>query len=137
MRTPCAPDNRIRPARGKRNPGPPVRDVPLLSADTLKTLVERHAATGAAATVVTAVVEDPTGYGRIVRSGEQIARIVEEKDASPTEREIREINAGIYAFTLDGLFDAVRSSPPTMRRASITFPIWWPSTGSGAWEWKP
>ena len=48
-------------------------------------------------------------YGRIVRSGEQIARIVEEKDASPAEREIREINSGIYAFALDGLFDAVRS----------------------------
>jgi bifunctional UDP-N-acetylglucosamine pyrophosphorylase / glucosamine-1-phosphate N-acetyltransferase len=84
-------------------------DVPLLSAATLKTLVERHAATGAAATVVTAVVDDPRGYGRIVRSGEQIARVVEEKDSSPTERGIREINAGIYAFTLDGLFDAVRS----------------------------
>ena len=53
-------------------------DVPLLSADTLKTLVERHGATGAAATVMTAVVEDPRGYGRIVRSGDQIARIVEE-----------------------------------------------------------
>ena len=84
-------------------------DVPLLSAATLKTLVERHKVTGAAATVVTAFVEDPTGYGRIVRSGEEIARIVEEKDSSPAERGIREINAGIYAFTLDGLFDAVRS----------------------------
>ena len=84
-------------------------DVPLLSAITLKTLVERHASTGAAATVVTAAVADPRGYGRIVRSGEQIARIVEDKDSSPTERGIREINAGIYAFALDGLFDAVRS----------------------------
>lgn len=84
-------------------------DVPLLSAATLKTLVERHKVTSAAATVVTAFMEDPTGYGRIVRSGEEIARIVEEKDSSPAERGIREINAGIYAFTLDGLFDAVRS----------------------------
>ena len=84
-------------------------DVPLLSADTLKTLVERHAATGAAATVVTALVQDPTGYGRIVRSGDQMARIVEEKDASPAERGIREVNGGLYALTLDGLFDAVRS----------------------------
>ena len=84
-------------------------DVPLLSATTLKTLVERHKVTGAAATVVTAFMEDPTGYGRIVRTGEEIARIVEEKDSSPAERAIREINAGIYAFTLDGLFDAVRS----------------------------
>jgi bifunctional UDP-N-acetylglucosamine pyrophosphorylase/glucosamine-1-phosphate N-acetyltransferase len=84
-------------------------DVPMLTARTLQSLVNRHQAAGANATVVTAVVEDPRGYGRIVRTGEQIARIVEEKDASPAEREIREINAGIYAFSLEGLFDAVRS----------------------------
>jgi bifunctional UDP-N-acetylglucosamine pyrophosphorylase/glucosamine-1-phosphate N-acetyltransferase len=84
-------------------------DVPLLTTQTLRKLVERHQSTGAAATVVTAVVDEPRGYGRIVRSGEQIARIVEEKDASPAERAIREINSGIYAFSLEGLFDAMRS----------------------------
>jgi bifunctional UDP-N-acetylglucosamine pyrophosphorylase/glucosamine-1-phosphate N-acetyltransferase len=83
-------------------------DVPLLSANTLKMLLERHASARASATVVTAILDNPHGYGRIVRSGEQIARIVEERDASPAEREIREINSGIYAFALDGLFDAVR-----------------------------
>jgi bifunctional UDP-N-acetylglucosamine pyrophosphorylase / glucosamine-1-phosphate N-acetyltransferase len=91
-------------------------DVPLLSAKTLKTLVDRHTSTGAAATVVTALVDDPRGYGRIIRtdrsSGEEIARIVEEKDATPAERETREINSGIYAFALEGLFDAVRSIAP-------------------------
>jgi bifunctional UDP-N-acetylglucosamine pyrophosphorylase / glucosamine-1-phosphate N-acetyltransferase len=84
-------------------------DVPLLSGRTLRNLVERHESTGAAATVVTAIVDEPQGYGRIVRSGEQIARIVEEKDATSSERAIREINSGIYAFALEGLFDAVRS----------------------------
>jgi bifunctional UDP-N-acetylglucosamine pyrophosphorylase/glucosamine-1-phosphate N-acetyltransferase len=84
-------------------------DVPLLTAATLKTLVDRHTSRGASVTVVTAVVEDPRTYGRIVRSGEQIARIVEEKDATSAERQIREINSGIYAFALEGLFDAVRS----------------------------
>ena len=59
--------------------------------------------------MLTAVVDAPHGYGRIVRSGEQIARIVEERDATPSERNIREINSGIYAFALEGLFDAVRS----------------------------
>jgi bifunctional UDP-N-acetylglucosamine pyrophosphorylase / glucosamine-1-phosphate N-acetyltransferase len=83
-------------------------DAPLLTAATLKRLLDRHRGAGAAATVVTAVVDNPHGYGRIVRTGEQIARIVEEKDATSAEREIREINAGIYAFALDGLFDAVR-----------------------------
>jgi bifunctional UDP-N-acetylglucosamine pyrophosphorylase / glucosamine-1-phosphate N-acetyltransferase len=84
-------------------------DVPLLSAETLKTLVNRHVSTAAAATVVTAIVDDPAGYGRIIRSGEQIARIVEEKDATSAQLEVREINSGIYAFRLEGLFDAVRS----------------------------
>jgi bifunctional UDP-N-acetylglucosamine pyrophosphorylase/glucosamine-1-phosphate N-acetyltransferase len=83
-------------------------DVPLLSAKTLRDLVDCHAASGAAATVVTANVENPHGYGRIVRSGREIARIVEERDASPAERAICEINSGIYAFALDGLFTAVR-----------------------------
>ena len=83
-------------------------DVPLLSANTLKMLIDRHESAGAAATVVTAIVDEPKGYGRIVRSGEQIARIVEDRDASPAERAIREINSGIYAFALDGLFEALR-----------------------------
>ena len=83
-------------------------DVPMLSRETLERLVDRHQKTDAAATVVTAVVDNPHGYGRIVRSGERIARIVEERDASSTEREIHEINSGIYAFALDGLFDAIR-----------------------------
>jgi bifunctional UDP-N-acetylglucosamine pyrophosphorylase/glucosamine-1-phosphate N-acetyltransferase len=88
-------------------------DVPLLSVKTLQTLVDRHTSARAAATVVTAVVNAPHGYGRIVRdsaeSGEQIARIAEEKDATPGERQICEINSGIYAFALEGLFDVVRS----------------------------
>jgi len=84
-------------------------DVPLLSSKTLQTLVDHHQSTRAAATVVTAVVEEPRGYGRIVRSGERIARIVEDKDATSAERDIGEINSGIYAFALEGLFDAVRS----------------------------
>src|SRR4029079_1333184 len=84
-------------------------DVPLLTHKTLKSLIDTHRQTGASMTVLTAVVDDPRGYGRIVRSGEKIARIVEDKDASSAEREIREINSGIYAFELEGLFEAVRT----------------------------
>ena len=84
-------------------------DVPLLTAGTLERLVARHVTTRAAATVVTAIVDEPYGYGRIVRLEDRMERIVEERDASENEREIREINSGIYAFALDGLFDAVRS----------------------------
>ncbi len=83
-------------------------DVPLLRADTLGGLIETHVSAGAAATVVTATVPRPYGYGRIVRTKGQISRIVEERDASPAEREIREINSGIYAFDLEPLFAALR-----------------------------
>jgi bifunctional UDP-N-acetylglucosamine pyrophosphorylase/glucosamine-1-phosphate N-acetyltransferase len=83
-------------------------DVPLLKEETLRRLLETHRRARAAATIVTAVVEDPHGYGRIVRSGGRIARIVEERDATAAQRKINEINSGIYALELEGLFDAVR-----------------------------
>ncbi len=83
-------------------------DVPLLTADTVMRLVSTHRAAGAAATVVTAQLPDPAGYGRVVRAGQQIARIVEDRDATPEERAIREVNAGIYAFEIEGLFEALR-----------------------------
>ncbi|MGE0448433.1 MAG: bifunctional UDP-N-acetylglucosamine diphosphorylase/glucosamine-1-phosphate N-acetyltransferase GlmU [Vicinamibacterales bacterium] len=83
-------------------------DVPALDSATLGNLIETHLRQGAAATILTASAPKPTGLGRIIRDGGKIARIVEEKDASPAEREIREFNAGIYAFQLQGLFTAIR-----------------------------
>ena len=83
-------------------------DVPLLTPGTLERLIARHTTTRAAATIVTAVVDQPFGYGRIVRMGDRVNEIVEEKDATAEQRAIREINAGIYAFALDGLFDGLR-----------------------------
>jgi bifunctional UDP-N-acetylglucosamine pyrophosphorylase/glucosamine-1-phosphate N-acetyltransferase len=83
-------------------------DVPLLRAQTLKELIDRHLQTSARATIVTAVVKRPAGYGRILRNGERIARIVEERDATADERAIGEINSGVYAFALGGLFEALR-----------------------------
>ena len=83
-------------------------DVPLLTGATLRGLVETHVNAGAAATVVTAVVERPYGYGRIIRSRGRIARIVEERDASPAQRLVHEINSGIYAFDAAPLFEALR-----------------------------
>jgi bifunctional UDP-N-acetylglucosamine pyrophosphorylase / glucosamine-1-phosphate N-acetyltransferase len=82
-------------------------DVPLLTTSTLDGLVTAHCGAGAAATVVTATVERPFGYGRIVRVDGEVARIVEERDASPAERHIREINSGIYAFDMAPLFEAL------------------------------
>jgi bifunctional UDP-N-acetylglucosamine pyrophosphorylase / glucosamine-1-phosphate N-acetyltransferase len=83
-------------------------DVPRLTARSLARLIETHRGAAAAATVVTATVDRPYGYGRIVRSEGRIARIVEERDASPAERQIKEINSGIYAFDLAPLWDALR-----------------------------
>ena len=83
-------------------------DVPLLGAKTLAALVRLHESRKAAATVLTAVVPAPDGYGRIVRQGDQITAIVEHRDASPVDREIREINSGVYAFDIAPLFAALR-----------------------------
>jgi bifunctional UDP-N-acetylglucosamine pyrophosphorylase/glucosamine-1-phosphate N-acetyltransferase len=83
-------------------------DVPLLQTSTLSRLAEHHHASSAAATVLTADLDDPYGYGRIVRDQDgKVVRIVEERDASADERKLREINSGIYAFSLGPLFDAL------------------------------
>jgi len=82
-------------------------DVPLLTADTLSALLAHHHATGAAATVLTALVENAFGYGRVIRDGDDVSRIVEHRDATPAEREIREVNSGVYAFDLEPLFSAL------------------------------
>jgi bifunctional UDP-N-acetylglucosamine pyrophosphorylase/glucosamine-1-phosphate N-acetyltransferase len=84
-------------------------DVPLLRRETLERLVRTHQDRSAAATLLTAVVDNPDGYGRIVRDTGQIAAIVEHKDASPRERAVKEINSGVYAFDLPPLFEALRS----------------------------
>jgi bifunctional UDP-N-acetylglucosamine pyrophosphorylase/glucosamine-1-phosphate N-acetyltransferase len=83
-------------------------DVPLLSRATVSRLVTQHQATDAAATVLTAHLPNPVGLGRIVRERGQLVRIVEERDATPAERALTEFNSGIYAFSLAGLFDALK-----------------------------
>ncbi|MFZ0324056.1 MAG: bifunctional UDP-N-acetylglucosamine diphosphorylase/glucosamine-1-phosphate N-acetyltransferase GlmU [Actinomycetes bacterium] len=83
-------------------------DTPLLTAESLQQLVEAHRARGAAATVLTATVADPTGYGRVVRDGEgAVLAIVEQPDADETTRRIDEINSGLYAFERDPLVAAL------------------------------
>ena len=83
-------------------------DVPLLKSHSLANLVKKHEETNAAATVLTAMVDQPYGYGRIVRIKGRISRIVEERDASPAQRKVKEINSGVYVFSLAPLFDALR-----------------------------
>src|SRR4030081_2590237 len=83
-------------------------DVPLLDTETLAALLKGHTDAGNAVTVLTAEVDDPTGYGRIVRGADgAIAAIVEHKDATEEQRAIREINSGVYAFDAAVLVDGL------------------------------
>ena len=84
-------------------------DVPLLTAATMQNLFYHHSSTGAVATILTAVVADPAGYGRIIRNSEGfVEKIVEHRDASPEELRVREINSGIYVFQKARLFEGLR-----------------------------
>jgi bifunctional UDP-N-acetylglucosamine pyrophosphorylase/glucosamine-1-phosphate N-acetyltransferase len=87
-------------------------DVPMIRPETLAGLVQHHHAhrgKGAACTILTVRLKDPTGYGRIIRDAEGLfEKIVEQKDADEAERMVPEINAGIYAFDTRKLFDALQ-----------------------------
>jgi len=87
-------------------------DVPSLRPATLRALLARKRRAKAAMALVTASVPDPTGYGRIVRDGGRVARIVEHKDATRAEREIREINCGLYAVDAAKLFPLLKKLRP-------------------------
>lgn len=82
-------------------------DVPLLTAQTLRRLVGTHRDDANGVTLMTAVVANPAGYGRIIRRDGQIVAIREQRDASQAERDITEINAGTYVFDADLLADAL------------------------------
>ncbi len=85
-------------------------DAPLISSRTLRRLVREHRRLKARATVLTAKVKNPQGYGRIIREPEcpaRVARIVEEREASPQERQVREVNSGAYCFSLPLLWEVI------------------------------
>jgi len=88
-------------------------DVPLLSYTTARRLIDTHRASNADVTVLTAIPEDPTGYGRILRgSVGEVIGIVEHKDAAAEQRLIPEINSGIYVFDKVKLFEALKRINP-------------------------
>jgi bifunctional UDP-N-acetylglucosamine pyrophosphorylase / glucosamine-1-phosphate N-acetyltransferase len=88
-------------------------DVPLIRAETLRKLIEHHQKTGAACTILGVRLENPTGYGRIIRDEQdRFEKIVEQKDASEEERKVREINSGIYCFESRDLFEALKRIEP-------------------------
>lgn len=84
-------------------------DGPLIRPETIGKMLERHRATGAAGTLATAVIENPSGYGRIVRDGEgRFVGIVEQKNATAEQLQINEVNPSYYCFNVRALFDALR-----------------------------
>ncbi len=84
-------------------------DGPLIRPGTIRRLVQLHRETGASATLATSVIDDPTGYGRIVRDGAgRFAAIVEQKNCTPAQRSIREVNPSYYCFRTPALFTALR-----------------------------
>lgn len=92
-------------------------DVCLLTAGTLKKIIDRHMSTRAGCTLLTARMKNPTGYGRIVRSSSgKITKIVEEPDASIYEKVIEEINVGVYCFNKEMLFEALEDLMPNKRK---------------------
>jgi bifunctional UDP-N-acetylglucosamine pyrophosphorylase/glucosamine-1-phosphate N-acetyltransferase len=87
-------------------------DVPLLSVETIERLVGHHTATGAAATILTASVERPHGYGRVLRQGGRVKRIVEDRDATDDEKRVPEINTSVYCFDGRRLWRALDQVKP-------------------------
>jgi bifunctional UDP-N-acetylglucosamine pyrophosphorylase/glucosamine-1-phosphate N-acetyltransferase len=82
-------------------------DAPLLTTATLQALVDEHETSGAAATVLSSIAPDPTGYGRVIRDGDTVARVVEQRDATEAERAVTEVAASVYAFDHAQLRDAL------------------------------
>jgi bifunctional UDP-N-acetylglucosamine pyrophosphorylase/glucosamine-1-phosphate N-acetyltransferase len=88
-------------------------DAPLLRAETLAALLDTHRRSEAAATILSAELADPAGYGRIVRDSEgRVQAIVEERSATPEQRALREVNSSIYCFTLDKLWPSLAALRP-------------------------
>jgi bifunctional UDP-N-acetylglucosamine pyrophosphorylase/glucosamine-1-phosphate N-acetyltransferase len=83
-------------------------DVPLLTAEVLRALLDTHAEQRNAVTILTAHLSDPTGYGRVLRGdGDQVVAVVEQKDATREQLAVREVNSGVYAFDSDALRDGL------------------------------
>jgi len=87
-------------------------DMPLLSVETIERLVDHHRKSRAAATVLTALVAEPNGYGRVLRQGGRVKRIVEDRDATDAEKKIAEINTSVYCFAAARLWPALGKVRP-------------------------
>jgi bifunctional UDP-N-acetylglucosamine pyrophosphorylase/glucosamine-1-phosphate N-acetyltransferase len=95
-------------------------DAPLIRTDTLRAMIAAHRAANAAATILTAVVSDPRGYGRILRKSETtVQAIVEESQLTDEQRDINEINSSIYCFSLEKLWPALTQVKPNNKHREL------------------
>ena len=93
-------------------------DLPLLTAATLKRLIQTHFKQGNSLTILGATLENPSGYGRIINNGNsgKGIRIVEERDATPRQKKISRVNAGVYCFKAEDLFNAIDKIKPDNKK---------------------
>ena len=95
-------------------------DVPIIRPETIKKLIEKSIKNKEYATVLTAIYNNPTGYGRIIRDdGGNVKEIVEEKDLSEEQKSNKEINAGIYCFDIDELLKALKELKPNNAQGEL------------------
>src|SRR5437763_5353282 len=98
-------------------------DLTLVTADDLRSLLERHRSTGAAATILTAELDDPASYGRVIRRPDgSVERLVECRDASPRELAVREINVGLYCFRAPELRECLQRLRPDNEQGEYYLP---------------
>ncbi|MEW6457719.1 MAG: bifunctional UDP-N-acetylglucosamine diphosphorylase/glucosamine-1-phosphate N-acetyltransferase GlmU [Bacillota bacterium] len=98
-------------------------DTPLLRGETLARLAARHREADAAATVLTAFLDDPTGYGRVIRDAAgRFVRIVEQADGTPEELAVREVSTGVFCFAAGGLFECLREISADNRQEEYYLP---------------
>ena len=82
-------------------------NIPLITPDTIKTLVEKSINEEEAATILTGIISEPTGYGRIIRTDSKITEIIEEKEATEAQKNILEVNSGLYCFEISKLLEII------------------------------
>ena len=97
-------------------------DVPLLQVETVRELLRAHQTSAAAATLLTTTVDEPAGYGRIIREGGRLVRIVEEADATPAERAVQEVWSGVGCFRATVLWPALERVRPENRQGEYYLP---------------
>lgn len=109
-------------------------DTPLVTGKTLEQAIKKHVAAGNGVTVISAMLSDPFGYGRIIRDEKGLSKIVEQKDATEEEQAVKEVNSGMYIFKCDALLAALSQITMIMHRVNIICRT--PLRSSRKWDFR-